>query len=107
MKLNDIFTFNEIQVMKKIIAMSIEDDLIFPNWEFSILIGINLDEAQSILDKWPDINFTEENVALMVNNILANLMGYPHGQDAYILSETGLNSDDILHLFNKFREKIY
>ncbi|WP_068089242.1 hypothetical protein [Polycladidibacter stylochi] len=95
----DIFTLNEMQAIKRCIALSIEDDLIFPNWEFQILTGASLEEARSTLNQWPDVELTKESVRLTVRGILVNLLGYPHGKESLILSETGLKLDDIERLF--------
>ncbi len=94
----EIFTLNEMQAIKRCIALSIEVDLIFPNWEFPILTGVSLEEAQFVLDTWPDVDLAKESVWLTLRGILVNLAGYPHGKEAFLSSETGLKLDEIERL---------
>ena len=55
------------------------DGSFFPDWEFQTLFGIDRKTLAEIVDSWPHIDDTEENIFLAVNNSLANLVGYPHG----------------------------
>jgi len=38
-------------------------------------------EVRAVADAWPNVDQTNANVVLAVNNSLNNLLGYPHGQD--------------------------
>jgi hypothetical protein len=53
----------------------------FEEWEFHTLFGLEREEVARVRDGWPD-NASEPNAELAVRNSIANLLGYPHGQDA-------------------------
>lgn len=57
------------------------DGPFFPEWEFHTLFGLARSEVRAVADAWPNVDSTDANVALAVNNSLGNLVGYPHGQD--------------------------
>jgi hypothetical protein len=49
----------------------------FPDWEFSILFGLDRDVVRRVAEEWPSWdNEGEQSVA--VNNALNHLLGYPH-----------------------------
>ena len=58
------------------------DGPFFPEWEFHALFGLPQSEVRAVADAWPDVELTNADVALAINNSLANLAGYPHGQDS-------------------------
>lgn len=58
------------------------DGPFFPEWEFHTLFGMERNEVRAVADAWPNVDHTNANVVLAVNNSLNNLLGYPHGQDS-------------------------
>ena len=54
------------------------DGPFFPDWEFHTLIGLDRDEVAGVLASWPETSHVEDRT-LAVNNVLNNLLGYPHG----------------------------
>lgn len=48
-----------------------------PDWEFSILFGVEKQEIAEISAAWPTVDLTREAVLRAVNNSLGNLCGYP------------------------------
>ena len=57
------------------------DGPFFPDWEFSVLFGLERTEVASVTRAWPDVSDEDEIAERAVNNALANLAGYPHGED--------------------------
>jgi hypothetical protein len=55
------------------------DGPFFPDWEFHTLLGFERDEIRRIAQRWPDWDDALEQ-ADAVNNVLNNLLGYPHGR---------------------------
>jgi hypothetical protein len=58
----------------------------FPDWEFASLIALEREEIAEILTAWPEATVVtswetdaERVQAIAVNNVLTNLLGYPHG----------------------------
>jgi len=49
----------------------------FPDREFQTLIGLERGEVGAVLAEWPGTNSPEDQ-DLAVNNVLNNLLGYPH-----------------------------
>ena len=98
----EIFTTEEISLIEKCIALSLEEGLIFPSWEFSILTGMSFNEARMILKNWPELELEKNDTARALRVIFNNLAGYPHKKEALILSETGLDLDGVHRLFKRF-----
>ena len=57
---------------------------IFEDPEFHALFGLHRSEVGTISVNWPDVDETDPDVDLAVNNTLTNLLGYPHGKDLEI-----------------------
>jgi hypothetical protein len=53
---------------------------VFEDAEFHALFGLQLKSWRDF-SEWPDVDWTDPDVDLAVNNTLANLLGYPHGKD--------------------------
>jgi len=58
------------------------DGPFFDEWEFHTLFGLTRTEVRAVADAWPNVELTNANVLLAVNNSLNNLLGYPHHQDS-------------------------
>lgn len=54
----------------------------FPDWEFQTLFGLERAEVDAIANTFSDTTPLTGDVALAVNNAMANLLGYPHRQEA-------------------------
>ena len=72
-------TDDEIDLARRCLTAALEGPY-FPDWEFSTLIGANKHEARSIASRWPEVQTQEE--LTIVNNVVVNLWGYPHGSMA-------------------------
>lgn len=55
------------------------DGPFFPDWEFHTLLGFERDEIRRMAERWPDWDGEVEQ-SDAVNNVLNNLLGYPHGR---------------------------
>jgi hypothetical protein len=53
------------------------DGPFFPDWEFSIIFGLERSEVKAVLLSWPDLDETDENVTVAISNSINNLLGYP------------------------------
>ena len=54
-----------------------------PDWEFQTLFGVERSDVASLADKWPNVDLRNAEVVDIVCSALNNLLGYPHGKDAY------------------------
>jgi hypothetical protein len=54
------------------------DGPFFVDWEFNTLFGLERGEVATVLAEWPETSNAEDQ-GLAVNNVLNNLLGYPHG----------------------------
>ena len=45
------------------------------DWEFESLFGIEPRQLQAVVDSWPNVDDTDEVVALAINNSLNSLLG--------------------------------
>ena len=99
---SDIYTEDELRVIKSVMKMCTRDDLIFPQWEFSILTGVKICEAEEVIESWPEVDLADEGVLLTIRGILGNLIGYPHGRGDYLYSKTSLDAED----FRMLKERL-
>jgi hypothetical protein len=53
----------------------------FPEWEFHAIFGVTREEVKAIYQKWPNVDFSNENVILAIHNMVVNLVGYPIAVD--------------------------
>jgi hypothetical protein len=89
-----------------LIKLSLREE-VFPDWEFSTLIGERKNFWEDLLKdpKW--INWDDENFQFFVNNIINNLLWYPHWlDDTKIKDFSGLNYKELWNLFEKFDEEM-
>ncbi|WP_146009469.1 hypothetical protein [Deinococcus planocerae] len=47
---------------------------------FDTIFGVSLEEVAEVAHAWPHVDDNEEIVELVINNAVANLLGYPHGR---------------------------
>ena len=53
----------------------------FEDWEFRTLIGVDRARVAALAAAWPS-STGDPDEAIVVNNVLANLLGYPHGLES-------------------------
>mgnify|MGYP006909079900 CR=1 FL=1 len=53
----------------------------FPDWEFQTLFGINRDALDKVVEDWPNVDETNDDAFLAINNSFVNLLYYPHDSD--------------------------
>jgi hypothetical protein len=70
-------TTNEINVIGECIRASVNGPF-FEGESLHTLTGLWDAELEEIARSWPDVNEEEQNVQLAINNVLNNLLGYPH-----------------------------
>jgi hypothetical protein len=68
----------EVEIVRECLAAAV-DGPFFPEWEFSTLIGLKRTEVKAVLAMWPARD-GPDNQDLAVNNVLNNLLGYPHNE---------------------------
>jgi hypothetical protein len=75
----------------------------FPEWEFQTLMGVTRAQARVILEEWPPATEAASAVQLTINNVLGNLIGYPHGQAAARDEMVGADIAEVRRVFTKWR----
>jgi hypothetical protein len=70
-------TTDEINVIGECIHAAIKGPF-FEGESLHTLTGLERAELEDIARAWPNVNEDEENVPLAINNVLNNLLGYPH-----------------------------
>ncbi|GAA4886993.1 hypothetical protein ACFPM3_20495 [Streptomyces coeruleoprunus] len=80
MKPIERMTDQELQIIKECLDAAVSGPF-FPDWEFHSLMGFTRDEIAAVAASWPSppIADTEDDA---VNNVLTNLLGYPHGVES-------------------------
>jgi hypothetical protein len=94
------------EILHRCLRVAAEDQSVFPDWEFHSLFGLWRPEFQAIVDSWPNLDESSEEVELALNNTLNNLLGYPHDHhddwDAYF----GFGWQDVRRILTALRGKM-
>ncbi|WP_262851529.1 hypothetical protein [Mumia quercus] len=78
------------------------DGPFFPDWEFHTLLDFERDEIRRIAQRWPRWdNDVEQSDA--VNNVLNNLLGYPHGRWDVWHDYIAPTSTDVARIYARWR----
>ncbi|WP_133719248.1 hypothetical protein [Methylocaldum gracile] len=76
----------------------------FPEWEFHTLFGIDRNTLAKIVEAWPYVDDTEEDVALAINNSMGNLAGYPHGKEGEWKKYISVSPDEVISILLRWKE---
>jgi hypothetical protein len=79
------------------------DGPFFSDWEFSTLFGLQRDQISRIAAAVPNIDDSSEEVALAIQNAMANLVGYPHHQEAAWSQFISVPEEEVSRVFSKWR----
>lgn len=82
----------------------------FPDWEFRTIMTIDRDELREMVAAWPDATVTtswevdaERVMFTAVNNVLNNLIGYPHGEWDRLSAELGVGPRELADILGRWR----
>ena len=75
----------------------------FPDWEFATLFGLDRDEVARIVADLPHVDDSETSVALAINNAMANLLGYPHGDVDAWSRFISVPESEVRRVFDRWR----
>src|SRR5262249_89767 len=75
----------------------------FPDWEFQTLFGGERSQFRDVRRRWPDVSLAERTVSLSIMNAMANLIGYPHGEERALLQYVPEGRDRLLQLADKLK----
>jgi hypothetical protein len=98
----ELLTPDERGLVYRCVAAAV-DGPFFPDWEFETLFGLARGEARSVATAWPDIDESTEAVSLTINNAFANLLGYPHHEDAAWALLISSDRSEVERVFLKWR----
>ena len=83
----------------------------FPEWEFSALISVGASDVAGVLAAWPHaahgLSWERDPTrvqAVVVNNVLNNLVGYPHGASDRLPEDVGATEDELRRVQSRWRE---
>jgi hypothetical protein len=93
----------ESEVVLRCVRAAVEGPF-FPDCEFHTLFGLERAEVAAVADRWPETNDADENVRLAINNSLANLLGYPHGESEAFRHRVGESGEEVERIFRKWRQ---
>jgi hypothetical protein len=79
------------------------DGPFFEEWEFHTLFGVTRSDVRGVLEAWPTIDETDENVQLAIHNSFVNLLGYPHGKRELLARLIGADVETIARVFEDWR----
>ena len=75
----------------------------FPDWEFDTLFGLTRARVAEISRAWPNVDMSDADVDLAVNNAIANLVGYPQGKESDRGRFSSLLSSPLLEVLERWR----
>jgi len=76
----------------------------FPDEEFSTLFGLTRGEVREVVERWPVDDQSDEKAVLAINNVINNLLGYPHGQGEAWSDYICVSRDEVKAIFLKWRK---
>ncbi len=98
-------TEDEKQIIFECLKCVASGKVILHDWEFPIIMGVELEELQAIVDRWPDVDDSDQVVALAINNSMANLLGYPHEKRAEWDELMPVTQSDVAKVLSRWRGK--
>ena len=99
---SNYLTSDELHLVGRCLEAAV-DGPFFPDWEFHTLFGVTRDEARAVAAAWPAVEESQAVVVVTVDNSLANLLGYPHGEAAAWDRVVGTTRQQVERVFLKWR----
>jgi hypothetical protein len=92
---------SDAELIRACLAAAV-DGPFFPESEFATLMGLSRPEVAAVLSAWPETSdpATQE---LAVNNVLNNLLGYPHGELEAWAERIPASPAEVAALFSRLR----
>ncbi len=92
----------EHQVFREALAAAARGPF-FPDWEFQTLIGFDRPAVEVAATSFSSTTPLAGDLALMLNNCIANLLGYPHGQDSAWSQWMSVTPQELEAIFSRWR----
>ena len=99
-----ILTADEKRVVFECLRAAVEGPF-FPDWEFHTLFGLHRQEVARIVAALPDIDDSDENVSLAINNAINNLLGYPHRDATAWRKFISVPETEVRRIYAKWRHE--
>ncbi len=97
-------TPDEINVIGECISASVKGPF-FEGESLHTLTGLERVELEEIARVWPNVNEGEQNVQLAINNVLNNLLGYPHDCWDVWFEYISVSPDELRKLYAKWLDR--
>jgi hypothetical protein len=75
----------------------------FPDWEFGTLFGLERSEVAALAAAWPELTDDEELLDVAISNAFANLLWYPHHEEAALSRMIAAPREELMRVFRKWR----
>lgn len=72
----------------------------------SSAIGASKEEVKVVADHWPNVDCASDDIQMIVNNVLLNLWGYPHGCEEEWDSYVPVSPDEVMVVRKRFKEYV-
>ena len=93
---------NERQIVLECLRAAYEGPF-FPDEEFHTIFGLYRAEIGEVISSWPDIDESQLNVKLAINNAMNNLLGYPHRRQDVWAEYISVTAEEVYRVFSKWR----
>lgn len=80
MAVADRWDADRLTIIRECLRAAVEGPF-FPDWEFSILFGLEREKVRIIYEAWPEQTVDGASFKRAIINTLNNLLGYPHGEE--------------------------
>ena len=98
-------TQEEIAVVYDCLKCVASGKVIPHDWEFQTLFGIDVSEFLEITEKWPNVDDTDVNVKLAINNSMNNLLEISDGEFGKWDNLISHTKEEVEKVFRKWRDE--
>jgi hypothetical protein len=96
---------SEREVVRECLRATVEGPF-FPDWEFSIIFGLERDEVRRVLLSWPTLDEADESVVRAINNSFNNLLGYPAKNKREVWPQfISVSHAELALIFDKWKDR--
>jgi len=100
---SDFLSDEEVQVIERLLHYVLISDPVFEMQLYRTLTGVNMEDAVSRVQSWPDLDMAKFDDRGTVRGTLSNLVNYPHRCWDRIEKDTGVTKNDVKKLVRLIR----
>ena len=79
-------------------------EVIYHDWEFSIIMNVTPEEIKQMVKEWPEVNLSNDKVYYAINDSMNNLLGYPHSKQTIWDEYFAFPREEVKRVFRKWKD---